>query len=233
MMRGTPAEHAAPPDPAPGGAEPLSRAPIAVTVSGLAEQDGFTVIRQHFTLPHPIAEVWALMSDLRAAVASMPGAELDEPADGGQIAGRISVRLGPIRTTFAGQAAVTRDDAARRVVIDGEGRDKAHGSRARGSIGYRLSEAEGGAATAVDVVLSYRLSGMLAQFGRSDLVRDVIQRLGVAFAQNLDARLAGSSGDKAPKPPADVNALALLWAILKARLSGIWSRIASMSARKR
>ena len=44
-------------------------------------------------------------------------------------------------------------------------------------------------ATRVDVTISYALTGALAQIGRSGLVRDLVRRIGEAFAQNLDSQL--------------------------------------------
>ena len=38
------------------------------------------------------------------------------------------------------------------------------------------------------------LTGPLAQFGRSGMVRDLVRRIGEAFAQNIDAELAEPGG---------------------------------------
>jgi carbon-monoxide dehydrogenase small subunit len=212
------------PLPARAEAREAARPAIDVIVGQMSQTDGFTEIPQHFILPHPPEKAWLLLSDLRAAAAAMPGAELDEGGDGERISGRMSVRLGPIRPSFAGEARVTKDAAARRVEIEGAGRDKRGASTARGRIAYRLSEAEGGAATRVDVVISYKLSGMLAQFGRPDLVRDVVRRLAANFAQNIDARLAGVEALPAGEREGGVNLLALIWSIVTARVASFWRR---------
>jgi carbon-monoxide dehydrogenase small subunit len=212
------------PLPARAEAREAARPAIDVIVGQMSQTDGFTEIPQHFILPHPPEKAWLLLSDLRAAAAAMPGAELDEGGDGERISGRMSVRLGPIRPSFAGEARVTKDAAARRVEIEGAGRDKRGASTARGRIAYRLSEAEGGAATRVDVVISYKLSGMLAQFGRPDLVRDVVRRLAANFAQNIDARLAGVEAFPAGEREGGVNLLALIWSIVTSRVASFWRR---------
>jgi carbon-monoxide dehydrogenase small subunit len=61
-----------------------------------------------------------------------------------------------------------------------------------GSVDYRLSEVErpsGSSATRVDVVISYGLTGMLAQIGRSGIARDLARHMGEVFAQNIDATI--------------------------------------------
>lgn len=206
-------------------ARPQAGVPVDIVVGQTTERDGFTEIPQHFTLRHPPEKVWVLMSDLWAVADAMPGAELDEISDGSRIVGHMSVKLGPMRPSFAGEAAYEKDDANRSMSFEGSGRDKRSASLARGRIVYRLSEANGGAATRIDVTISYKLSGMLAQFGRADLVRDVVQRLAAIFAQNIDARLSGTELPATGGAEGGVNALALIWSVLTARMAAFFRRL--------
>ncbi|MGB0086520.1 MAG: 2Fe-2S iron-sulfur cluster-binding protein [Rhodomicrobiaceae bacterium] len=208
----------------PSEQRPSAGAPIEIIVGKMSDRDGFTEIPQHFVLPHPPEDVWVLMSDLRAVADAMPGAALDESATDEHVTGRMSVRVGPMRPSFAGEATVRKDAAKRRVEIEGSGRDRKSASAAQGRIVYSLSPADEGAATRVDIAISYKLSGMLAQFGRADLVRDVVQRLGAVFAQNIDARLSGGSAKAAPEP-GGVNILALLWSVLAAKTAAFFRRL--------
>ncbi len=209
--------------------ETPDRPAIDVVLGPITYRDGFTGLEQHFILPHPPEKVWALMSDMDAVADAMPGAELDEGTANETISGRISVRFGPMRPSFAGVATVRKDEAARRVEIDGSGRDKRSASTAQGHIVYTLSEADGGTATRVDVAIRYKLAGMLAQFGRLDLVRDVVQRLGATFAQNIDARLSGAEVRPARADDGGVNVIALLWSVLTARIAGFFRRLTGAS----
>ncbi len=198
---------------------------IDVIVGQMTERDGFTEIPQHFTLPHEPEKVWTLMSNLEAVAQAMPGAELDEISSGNRISGRMSVKLGPMRPSFAGEANYEKDDTNRSMTINGSGRDKRSASTAQGRILYRLGEADGGAATRVDVTISYKLSGLLAQFGRADLVRDVVQRLAAIFAQNIDDELADRTGDAGHDTSGGVNALALLWSVFTAKIAAFFRRL--------
>jgi carbon-monoxide dehydrogenase small subunit len=214
--------------PAGSGAVPprRGREPVRVATGSVEEAGGGVRLSQSFVLEHPRGAVWALMSDPEAVARCMPGAGLDGPPQDGRIAGRIEVRLGPIVARFAGTGTVTQVPDDYRQVIEGHGADRRSGSRVAGSVDYRLSAvagASGGEATRVDVAIGYALTGMLAQIGRSGVARDLAQRIGEAFAQNIDARLGAPAG--AAAPPTQLGALAVLLAALRARVRAFLARI--------
>lgn len=189
-----------------------------VTMEEIAGAEGFTRLAQTIVVRHPRDAVWRYMADIPKVAACLPGASLDHVGDDGHFTGRMAVQFGPIAASFAGEGIVTRADSDYRGVIEGHGRDTMSSSRAKGRIEYRLAE-DGPEATRVDVVIAYALAGPLAQFSRSSLVRDFVGRLAGAFAQNLETRLADPA---AAAPPARLNALALLWSVLWARLRGLF-----------
>jgi len=177
-------------------------------------------------LEHPRDAVWALMSDPEAVALCMPGAKLDGPPQDGKITGRIEVRLGPIGARFAGTGSVRQLPDDYRQLIEGHGADRRSGSRVSGSVDYRLSAvagASGGEATRVDVVIGYALTGLIAQIGRSGLARELAQRIGEAFAQNIDASLRGPPGTAAQQ--ARLSPLALVLSAMRARLRAFLARI--------
>jgi aerobic carbon-monoxide dehydrogenase small subunit len=140
----------------------------------------------------------------------MPGLTLDGPPQDGKVAGRLEAKIGPIAASFAGEADVRQYAADYRQIIEGRGGDRRSGSLASGSVDYRLMSAEdpaGRATTSVDVIITYTLAGPLAQVGRSGLVRDLVRRIGEAFAQNLDAELRAPGG---ALPQAQLGGLSLL-----------------------
>ncbi len=165
------------------------RQPIVVEVGKIEEVGGATRLTQTFVLPHPRQAVWALMSDVEAVARCMPGLALAGPPDGGKVAGRLEVKIGPITASFAGHGTLAPYPEDYRQVISGSGGDRKSGSRASGSVDYRLQAVENDA-TRVDVAIAYTLTGPLAQIGRSGIVRDLVRRIGEAFAQNIDAELA-------------------------------------------
>ena len=203
------------------------RVPVNVTVGALEETGDGVRLMQSFTLPHARDAVWHLMGDPVAVARCMPGAELDGPPDeAGGIRGRINVKLGPIAASFAGEGQARQFPAEFRQVILGRGGDRKSGSRVSGSVDYRLSAIPGetgGEATKVDIAIAYSLTGMLAQFGRSALARDLAVRLGETFAQNIDAQLADPSA--APQSPAQLGAVSLLLQVLATRWRALIDRL--------
>jgi carbon-monoxide dehydrogenase small subunit len=204
---------------------PVARKPVRVTVGDIEDVNGTVRMAQSFVLDHARDVVWRLMSDPQAVARCMPGAHLDGPARDGNISGHIAVKLGPIAANFAGEGSVKQFPGEYRQVIEGRGGDRKSGSRVAGSVDYRLSTIAGEAgneATRVDVVISYALTGLLAQLGRSGIARDLARRIGETFAQNIDAHLSDPSGAAAARIP--VSALSLFLQVIAARLRAIFSK---------
>lgn len=209
---------------APGAAVPAHQTEIEV--GEIREEGGFSRLSQSFMVAHPRERVWRTMSDIEKVATCMPGVSLDGPVQDGKLAGRITVKLGPMTPSFTGEGDVAIHDAEYRGEVEGSGRDRTSSSRVRGRVEYRLEEAEGGGATHVHVELAYALTGPLAQFGRSALVRDLAQRMAAAFAGNLEARLSGRqrpAGAQTGALDAGGMVFSVIWERIKAffaRLSG-------------
>jgi aerobic carbon-monoxide dehydrogenase small subunit len=172
-------------------------------------------LRQSFAVPFARAEVWRFFCDLDQVTRCMPGARLTKPVAGGRAEGEINVKLGPIVSAFQGILEVTRDDDNFRGVVRGAGRDTKSPSSARAIITYDVRALEA-AKSQVDVSVQFLLSGALAQFSRSGLVKDVADHLTHVFAQNLEARLSGRPAAAVAADTLDVGTLAR---------SAVWTRI--------
>ena len=177
-----------------------------------------TRIEDEVTVKQPLHVVWAAFADMAAVAACLPGAEISE-STADSVKGRIRVKFGPMRATFAGAAALERDEAAKRGTIRGGGQDALSSSRARGDIVYQLSEAAGHA-TRIAVSIDYSLQGPLAQFSRGGLVKEFMGRMVAEFGANLERRLA------APGPPpaaaTQLDAGGMFWRWLWARIKAIF-----------
>jgi carbon-monoxide dehydrogenase small subunit len=172
-------------------------------------------LRQSFSVPFARSEVWRFFADLDQVTRCMPGARLTKPVARGRTEGEINVKLGPIVSAFQGVLEVTADDENFRGVVRGAGRDSKSPSNARAIITYDVRALEP-AKSQVNVSVRFLLSGALAQFSRSGLVKDVADHLTHVFAQNLEARLSGRSAVSVPADTLDVGTLAR---------SAVWSRI--------
>ena len=204
---------------ASSGAKPIaSSAPTEnfdVIDWAAVEQQGVE-LHQTFSVAFPRDQVWRFFADLDQVTRCMPGARLTKPMQGNRAEGEVNVKLGPIVSAFQGVLDVARDDSQFRGVVRGSGRDVKSPSSARAVITYAV-QSTAASASQVDVSVKFLLSGALAQFSRSGLVKDVADHLTRIFAQNLEARLSGRSIAAEAAQTLDAAALAR---------SAIWSRIA-------
>lgn len=200
---GTVVHNAAPAvTPQPSLVPPKSKATPAAVLSPkapAAARGDATVVTQTFKTNFPIGDVWHFFADPLAVAACLPGAEVDS-VSGEVIAGKVRIKMGPIKAHFAGDATYKRDDAKKAGSVEGSGIDSLSNSRANGSLEFALSP-ESEKMTSVDLVLSFTLQGMLAQFSRPALVRDFVGFMVGQFAQNLsralEAQGAGTTFAKA------------------------------------
>jgi carbon-monoxide dehydrogenase small subunit len=198
----------------------------AATVAPLVIPDftPATVMEQQFTVVHPPAKVFALFDDIAAVASCLPGATLDGTPRPERVEGAIKVKIGPISATFNGAARVERDEADLSGRIIGIGNDQRSRSTTQGEIRYRLVPEADGAATRVELAIGYSLTGMLAQVGRSGLVRDLAARLVGDFAANLDRRLSGGR-TAGPAAGADLNGISLVFGLLRDRAARLLQRL--------
>ncbi|RYX94266.1 MAG: 2Fe-2S iron-sulfur cluster binding domain-containing protein [Bradyrhizobiaceae bacterium] len=182
-----------------------------------------TVMEQNFTVSHPPANVFALFDDIAAVASCLPGATLAGTPRPERVDGAIKVKIGPISANFTGAARVERDEAELSGRIIGIGNDQRSRSTTQGEIRYRLVPENNGDATRVELAIGYSLTGMLAQVGRSGLVRDLAARLVGDFARNLDHRLSGNAST-APAA-ADLNGISLVLGLLQARAARFLHRL--------
>lgn len=188
------------------------------------ERDGVE-LRQSFSVPFTHPEVWSFFSDLDQVTRCMPGAHLTKPVQGGRAEGVLNVKLGPIVSAFHGTLDVERDDDSFHGVLRGAGRDVKSPSSARAIIAYDV-RASGTTASQVDVSVKFLLSGALAQFSRSGLVKDVADHLTRVFAQNLEARLSGQPAAALSPDALDVGTAtrSVIWGRISAFVGRIFSR---------
>ena len=139
--------------------------------------------------------------------------------------GEVAVKLGPIVSAFHGMLGIVRDDREFRAVVRAAGRDARSPSNARAIMSYAV-HAPDTDSSRVDVVTTVLLSGPLAQFSRSGLVRDVADHLTQVFARNLEARLRGTAATPAAGDALDAGKIArsALARRMRAFLRRLWSR---------
>ena len=182
-----------------------------------------TEIGQRFGVNHPPAKVFSLFEDIAAVAACLPGAIISSVPRPERVEGAIKVKIGPISANFNGAARIERDEAGLSGRIVGIGSDQRSRSTTQGEIRYWLIPENNGATTRVELTIGYSLTGMLAQVGRSGLVRDLAARLVAEFAKNLDRRLSGDTTIE-PEKAAELNGVSLVLGLLRDRAAGLLRR---------
>jgi carbon-monoxide dehydrogenase small subunit len=177
---------------------------------------------QNFVVHHPLENVWDFFGRIEDVATCLPGASIKE-ASPERATGQIRVKLGPISAEFRGVAQIERDARAHSGRIQGAGSDARSNSATRGDLRYRLVAVDE-ASTRVEVTIAYRLTGVLAQFGRAGLVQDLAARLTAAFAQNVEARLSG----RTQSAPSDALSFgALIGPMIAERARRLWNSLLS------
>jgi carbon-monoxide dehydrogenase small subunit len=176
-----------------------------------------------FTVKSPADELWVALEDVERIARCMPGASLMEPpSPDGRLKGRILVKFGPIAASFSGSGLVTRDDARRQGIVYGAGRDRFSGSSVRAEAAYVL-HSEDDSATRIDLTVRALLTGALAQFGRSGMVQDLVERLAADFARRLEHNL--TTGEDIDGGVASLSAGSLLLTALRGRVRALLGRL--------
>jgi uncharacterized protein len=160
-------------------------------------------LEHSFTVPVGVDEAWRVLLDIEQVATCMPGATLDS-VDGDDFTGSVKVRVGPIGLVYRGKARFSeKDEAARRAVIDAQGKDARGNGTAAAHVAATLHP--DGDSTTVEVVTDLNVTGKPAQFGRG-VMADIGNKLIGQFADCLAGRLAtggaAAGGADSAAPPA-------------------------------
>jgi carbon monoxide dehydrogenase subunit G len=181
-------------------------------------------ISQEFTVAQPADKVWEFFQQVPEVAQCMPGAELTEDKGDGTYGGKLSVKLGPMSSSFEGEATVTPDAAARTATIEGKGTDRRGGSRGQVKVEYRLADAPEGTVVSVDADVT--LSGAAAQFGRSGLINEMSNRLIAEFVTCLEAKLGAATVEEAAEIRAgEVRGISLFFSSLVRAIVRFFKRL--------
>ena len=183
-------------------------------------------------------QAWAVLADIHAVARCMPGAQITEQIDATHYKGTVRSKVGPAVMQFAGDIEVLALDAQTRAMqMLGKGADKS-GSSASMKLSAHLEPGADAASVVLVGQATVTVSGKLAQFG-SRLLVPVSDAMLAQFADNFRAAAAavavaepaGAGAAPAaaatlpvPAPVKELNALALLWAVVKGWWAGLWGR---------
>lgn len=158
-------------------------------------------ITDTFRVEVPVEQAWNVLLDVERIAPCMPGAQLQE-VEGDEYRGIVKIKVGPITAQYKGAARILEaDEAARRIVLKGEGRDTRGQGNASATVTALLAESGGGTDVSIDTDL--QVTGKVAQFGRG-VMADVSAKLLGQFVECLHSSvLAGDDQPTADEAAAD------------------------------
>lgn len=199
--------------PAPVRRQRGAPTPVAAKIQSGKIGANATAVKQSFVIDHPPELIWRQFGNVPAMVRCIPGATLVGETEDGNFQVSMRIKMGPIGAQFAGVASQQRDDRTMTGVISGSGRDERSASLAQGELSYALHGEKESAATRVDLVVKYALSGALGQFARGGIVAHFIGAITSQFTENLRRSVDPNAGEN---PAGEVNELRLTGSIMTA-----------------
>lgn len=156
-------------------------------------------IEKQFTIAAAPDAVWAFLTDPHRVARCLPGAAITEQIDERSYAGKMTLKVGPVSSSYKGKVVFARLDAASRTA---ELRATGQDVQGRGGADMTMTStlAPEGAGTAVSVVSEVNVTGILAQFGRG-MIQDVSDQMFGTFTANMRNELAPGTAAGAPSPP--------------------------------
>lgn len=165
-------------------------------------------IEKRFVVRAGTEAVWRFLTDPHKVAGCLPGAAITGQTDERTWTGTITVKVGPVATSYRGQVHFQRlDPASHTAEIAASGQDV----RGKGGADLRMTSTltgHGTAETEVQVVQDISVTGLLAQMGRG-MIQDVGDQLFERFTGALRAQLeagappaAGVEAAAAPATPA-------------------------------
>jgi carbon monoxide dehydrogenase subunit G len=143
-----------------------------------------------------VAQSWAVLSDIHATAACMPGAQITEQIDATHFKGTVKSRIGPASMSFNGDIELLGLDAGKRELrMLGKGADRG-GSSASMELLATVEPGESAGQSVLAGTATILVSGKLAQFGNRLLV-PVSDAMLAQFADNFRAA-AQAIGAAAP-----------------------------------
>jgi hypothetical protein len=188
-------------------------------------------LEETYPMPGSADTAWALLQDLEAVAGCMPGAKITERIDDRHYKGTVAVKFGPANMTFRGEVEVSAlEPSTKTLRLVGKGTDTTGGSGASMDLTARVDAIDAASCNLVGTS-EVSMSGKAAAFGgrmANSVADQVLKQFADNFAAQVKARQtpppaaeAATAGVAAPAPAApppqarQLNALALLWAVIK------------------
>lgn len=174
------------------------------------------IIDGEFTVNSPIDRVWSYLIDFEQVSRCMPGVDKVETAEENSYNGVVTVKVGPISTSFKGTVTKTLEEPPNLLKVRLQGRDQNTASMVTGEFTSQLTALDA-LSTQVSYQFDVAIRGRLGQFGQA-VILDTSKRLAGEFANCVKSRLEQPESTP-PIDPARPNVASIAWRSL---LDNLW-----------
>lgn len=183
-------------------------------------------ISKTFAVKAPPQRVWEFLTDPERVAKCLPGAAITGKLDEKTWSGTMTVKLGPVTSSYKGKVAFEKLDAAARTAeIVASGAD----TKGKGGADLRMTStlAERDGACEVTTASRVNVTGILAQMGRG-MIQDVSDQMFRTFSENVRKELETAEPPPQQQPQAlDVGSLGVRVAL---RRPEFWLAVAAIAA---
>ena len=144
-----------------------------------------------FDIAADIDRAWMVLLDVPRIAPCLPGADLTEVVGENHYRGTASVKLGPVKLSFTGEAELFDvDNEAHSAKMRARGSDKKGRGTANADVTFALKTLKD-QRTQISVQADLTLAGSIAQYGRaSGLIDQMAQQIIATFVKNLETEMS-------------------------------------------
>jgi uncharacterized protein len=161
----------------------------------LIEKDPTMDMTGEYRIPASRQKVWEALNNPEVLRAAIPGCESIEKLSETEMTARVSARVGPVATKFAGKVTLSDLDPPNGYRISGEGTGGAAGF-AKGGATVKLAD-DGAGGTVLSYQAEAQVGGKLAQIG-SRLIDGVARKMADDFFGRFSAAVAAAPAAATP-----------------------------------
>ena len=134
--------------------------------------------------------VWKILSDPRAVVECVEGAEVGEQHEDGSYDAKMVVKFGPARVSFKTRFTLELDEATMSGRVESRGKDNQGGTRVKTIMTFKVTEGAAPGSAAIPIDAQVDISGKLASLVETG-ANIVVKRMTADFTEKLAARVGG------------------------------------------